>query len=68
MSDLVDPGRRARKQARKQAELIKRQKQKEQLRAAEAEDELSKKKAFIMSPGKRRSLVAPATGRRESLG
>lgn len=72
MSDLIDPGKGARRQAREQAELLKRQKQKEQLKLAEAEDELAKKKAKIMTPRGRagRSMLTPAsqTGARMSLG
>lgn len=70
MSDLVDPGKGARRQARKQAELLKRQKQKETLKAAEAEDELVKKRSSIMKPKGvtgRLSLLSPQT-RRQSLG
>lgn len=66
MSDLVDPGRDARRAQRKAAEDAQKMKQKQALEAAEAKDIAAKKKALAFDPGKgRRSLIQ---GMRDTLG
>lgn len=67
-SDILDPGKDARRQARKQESLLKEQRQKERLKKAEAEGELALVKSRATSPLKgRRSLIA-GTQNRDTLG
>ena len=66
MSDVVNPGKDARRLQRRQAETLRRERQKQNLEKAESEDVLSKKKGLAMSPTKgRRSLIQ---GMRDTLG
>lgn len=66
MSNLTDPGRDARRQMRRAAEETRKQKQRQMLEKAEAEDLATKKKALAFDPGKsRRSLIQ---GMRDTLG
>jgi|DEB0MinimDraft_6_1074348.scaffolds.fasta_scaffold03492_8 hypothetical protein len=69
MSKILDPGKSARRAARDQAELLKKQKQKQRLELAEADSEVAAKKALALNPTKgRRSLINPSSGMRETLG
>lgn len=69
MSDVIDPGKGARRQARKQAELLRKEKQKQLLEKAEIDDELAKKKALVMNPAKNRQRMSLlSSGRKQSLG
>lgn len=66
MSNALDPGKDARRQARRAAEDARKMKQKQMLEKAEAEDIVAKKKALAFNPGKgRRSLIQ---GMRDTLG
>lgn len=69
MSDITDPGKDARRAARRQEEEIKRQRQKQSLEKAEAEEDLARKKALARSPAAgRRGLITGQTVKRETLG
>ena len=66
MSNMLDPGKDARRAQRRAAEEAKKMKQKQMLEKAEAEDVVAKKKALALDPGKgRRSLIQ---GMRDTLG
>ena len=68
MSDLIDPMRDAKKQAKRQEQDLKLQRQKQTTAKAEATGELERKKFLASSPDKgRRSLISGAAGR-PSLG
>lgn len=66
LSSVYDPGKDARKQARKQEALLKRQQQKERLSAAEETDEAARI-ALGASKG-RRSLIKTSMTGTNSLG
>jgi len=70
MSEVVDPGKDARRAMRQQRRDLLRQKQIQKLEKAEAESELAAKKALATSPTKgRRGLITPVeTGRKQKLG
>lgn len=72
MSDVFDPGksarRRARKAAARQEELIAKQKQKEAARLAESESEVAKRRALIQRKGGRSLLIATSPRGVEQLG
>lgn len=66
MSNMLDPGKDARRAQRRAAEEAKKMKQKQMLEKAEAEDVAAKKKALAFDSGKgRRSLIQ---GMRDTLG
>jgi len=66
MSNALDPGKDARREARRAAEEAKKMKQKQALEKAEANDVLAKKKSLAFNPSKgRRSLIQ---GMRDTLG
>jgi len=60
MGSILDMGaeKRAKKQAAMQQEQLDKQKQKEDLRAAEAEDEVSRRKGIAAKGGSKASLLA----------
>ena len=67
MSDITDPGRGARREARKQSRLLEEQKRKQKLAKAEAEGELALIKSRATNPMTgRRSLIQGT--QRETLG
>ena len=67
MSDITDPGKDARRQARKQSRLLEEQKRKQKLAKAEAEGELALIKSRAANPMTgRRSLIQGT--QRETLG
>lgn len=69
MSNVLDPGRDARRQANRQAEELRKQKQKQALEKAEAAQEVAIAKSRATSPTMgRRSLISGVTGRKETLG
>lgn len=69
MSGWIDPGKGARKAARRQEQLLKQRRQKQNLELAEAENEVAVKKSLALNPTKgRRSLINASSGLRETLG
>lgn len=68
MTQVVDPGKDARKQAREQAKLLKQQKAKQALELAEAEGEAAVVKSRAIGPMKGRRSLISGTQKRESLG
>lgn len=59
MSSVIAPGaKEAKRAAREQQAQLEKQRQKEQLRAAEAEDEAMRRKATAAKGGSRASLLA----------
>lgn len=60
MGSILDTGaeKRAKKQAQMQEEQLAKQKQKEDLRAAEADDEVARRKGIAAKGGSRASLLA----------
>ena len=60
MGSILDSGasKRARKQAAMQEEQLAKQKQKEDLRTAEADDEVARRKGIAAKGGSRSSLLA----------
>lgn len=72
MTELIDPGKRARKTAKRAQEsqnvLIAEQKQKESLNLAEKESEISKRQALIQRKGGRSLLIATSPRGVQQLG
>lgn len=61
MKDIIDPTRDARKEAKKQRELLAQQKQQQKLEKAKATGEAAQATAMALNPNKgRRSLVNPS--------
>jgi len=59
MSSVIAPGaKKAKRAAREQQAQLEKQRQKESLRAAEAEDEAMRRKATAAKGGSRASLLA----------
>ena len=68
MGNVIDPGKEARKQARRQEEEIRKQRQLQELDLAEATDEAARKRLLATSPrAGRRSLIGGG-GQRTTLG
>lgn len=69
MSDVIDPGRRARKAARAQSEQIAKQKQVEEAKLAEEESDIARRKS-VMAKGRggRSSLIATSNTGVTNLG
>lgn len=71
MSSIIDPGKSARREAAKQRDLLKRERQKQALEKAKAEEEVAKKVSMALDPSKgRQSLIKPRQGDalKETLG
>lgn len=67
MSDITDPGKDARREARRQRRILEEQKRKQKLAKVEAEGELALVKSRAANPMKgRRSLIQGT--QRETLG
>ena len=72
MTDIIDPGRKARKDAKKASDaqelLIAQQKQKEDLRLAESKSEVSKRQGLIQRQGGRSLLIKTSPQGVQKLG
>lgn len=70
MSDVLDPGKRAREAARTQEKAIKKQQQLEEVKLAEEESEVARRRALARpGAGGRSLLIATSpTGTTQTLG
>ena len=68
MSDVWDPAKGAKREARKQAKMLDEQKRKQKLALAEAEGEEALVKSRAINPMKGRRSLITGTQRREQLG